>query len=67
MKVKFNWKNKMYSALSLLCFFSGLMIIINMYSGIKVYIFVVLFALGIFFGVKGAGGIPIEKDEEKEN
>jgi hypothetical protein len=62
MKAKFNWKRHRYNALSALCIISATLLLINRGSD-AVYIFVLLFALGIFFGYKSARGFSAKKDE----
>jgi|WetSurMetagenome_2_1015567.scaffolds.fasta_scaffold208107_2 hypothetical protein len=52
MKVKINWMTHMYNALSALCIISATLLLINRGSH-AIYIFILLFALGIFFGYIG--------------
>jgi hypothetical protein len=66
MKVKFNWKKNTYSAISALCMLSGLYLLVKHGSHV-VYIFVSLFALGVFVGVKGRMALSIKKDKEKDS
>jgi hypothetical protein len=61
MKAKYNWKKHTYSALSGLCIISATLLLINRGSH-ALYVFILLFALGIIFSVKGI--LSVKKDNK---